>query len=252
MSPTAPAAGASSPSSAQDAALASALVAAYPLLAELPEALRDELIAHAALHEFREGAAIFGEHQGCSGLPLVLQGAVKVFKRSESGREIVLYRVGRGETCILTSSCLLGGSDYSADGVAEGALQLAMVPAGVFQRMIAESPAFRGFLFATLSGRLSGLMERVERLAFHRLDRRIAEFLIERYDAGFHSLSMTHQQIADEIGSVREMVTRTLGQLAEQGLVELSRAGVRIADADGLRALAAGDKGGDKAGDKGH
>lgn len=223
-----------------------ALAAAYPLLSELPDALREAVVAQAGWHDFRDGAQIFGEGQHCDGLPLVLQGAVKVFKRSEGGREIVLYRVARGETCILTSSCLLGGSDYSADGVAEGALRLAMLPPALFQRMIAESASFRHFLFSMLSERLSDLMERVERLAFHRLDRRIAEFLVERIDAGQRSVAMTHQQIADEIGSVREMVTRTLGQLAEQGLVELSRAGVRIADPEGVRALARGAAAGDK------
>lgn len=229
---------------------ASQLAAAYPLLAELPPALRDAVAAQAGWHEFRDGTVVFGEGQHCGGLPLVVQGAVKVLKRSETGREIVLYRVDRGETCILTSSCLLGGSDYNADGVAEGALRLALLPPALFQRMIAESPPFRHFLFSMLSSRLSDLMERVERLAFHRIDRRIAEFLVERADAGFRSVAMTHQQIADEIGSVREMVTRALGQLAEQGLVELSRAGVRIADIDGLRALALGAVGDRAAGDK--
>ncbi len=224
-------------------ALDAALVAAYPLLAQLPVGLREDVVAAAVVHEFRDGTAIFSEHQSCSGLPLVLQGDIKVFKRSEAGREIVLYRVGPGETCILTSSCLIGGADYSADGVAEGVLRIAMLSPTLFQRMIAESPAFRHFLFALLSSRLTDLMARVERLAFHRLDRRLAEFLIERADAGFRSVAMTHQQIADEVGSVREMATRTLGHLAEQGLLELSRAGVRIVDVDGLRALAAGDKG---------
>jgi CRP/FNR family transcriptional regulator len=227
---------------------ASALIEAYPLLDRLPAALRETAIAQAQWIEFRDGSAIFGEGQRCGGLPLVVQGGIKVFKRSESGREVVLYRVGRGETCILTSSCLLGASDYSAEGVAEGALRLALLPPELFQRMIAESPAFRHFLFAMLGDRLSDLMERVERLAFHRLDRRIAEFLVERIDAGFRSVAMTHQQIADDIGSVREMVTRTLGQLAEHGLVELSRAGVRIVDEPGLRTLAAG--GATPAGDK--
>lgn len=237
-----------------ESTLSSTLVAAYPLLAELAPQLQHKVLAQVAMHEFRDGSRIFSEGQHCGGLPLVLQGGIKVFKRSESGREIVLYRVTRGETCILTSSCLLGNADYSAEGVAEGALRLAILPPELFQRMIAESPAFRHFLFAMLSDRLSDLMERVERLAFHRLDRRMAEFLTERADAGFSMVAMTHQQIADEIGSVREMATRTLGQLAEQGLVELSRAGVRIADPEGLRALAQGivataDK---PAGDKGH
>ena len=230
------------------------LAAVYPLLAELPIHLQHEVLAQAAMHEYRDGSRIFSEGQHCGGLPLVLQGGIKVFKRSESGREIVLYRVERGETCILTSSCLLGGADYSAEGAAEGALRLAILPPALFQRMIAESPGFRHFLFAMLSSRLSDLMERVERLAFHRLDRRLAEFLIERADAGFSMIAMTHQQVADEIGSVREMVTRTLGQLAEQGLVELSRTGIRIADTEGLRALSEGalasaDR---PAGDKGH
>ncbi len=239
---------------AGDTALASTLSDAYPLLAGLTPTLQHEVLAQAALHAFRDGSRIFGEGQPCGGLPLVLHGGIKVFKRSESGREIVLYRVGRGETCILTSSCLLGGTDYSAEGVAEGALQFAILPPALFQRMISESPGFRHFLFSMLSGRLSDLMEQVERLAFHRLDRRMAEFLTERADAGFSTIAMTHQQIADEIGSVREMTTRTLGQLAEQGLVELSRAGVRIADVDGLRGLAHGAAmSGDRpAGDKGH
>ena len=237
-----------------ESTLSSTLVAAYPLLAELAPPLQQKVLAQAAMHDFRDGSRIFSEGQHCGGLPLVLQGGIKVFKRSESGREIVLYRVARGETCILTSSCLLGNADYSAEGMAEGALRLAILPPELFQRMIAESPAFRHFLFAMLSDRLSDLMERVERLAFHRLDRRMAEFLTERTDAGFSMVAMTHQQIADEIGSVREMATRTLGQLAEQGLVELSRAGVRIADAEGLRALAQGTAAtADKpAGDKGH
>lgn len=226
---------------------AAAVAAAYPLLARLPASLREAVVRDAAWHEFRDGALVFGEGQACGGLPLVLRGAVKVFRRSESGREIVLYRVGPGETCVLTSSCLLSGEAYSAQGEAEGALRLAMLPPALFQRMIAESPAAREFLFAMLSNRLSGLMERVERLAFHRLDRRLAEFLVERADAGARQLAMTHQAIADEIGSVREMVTRTLGQMAEQGLVELSRAGVRFVDLDGLRALAGGTS---SAGDK--
>jgi CRP/FNR family transcriptional regulator len=227
----------------------SALLAAYPLLAELTPALREAVTTQSGWCEFRDGSEIFGEGQHCGGLPLVLQGAIKVFKRSEQGREIVLYRVGRGETCILTSSCLLGGTDYTAEGAAEGSLRVALLPPGLFQRMIAESPSFRHFLFSMLSTRLSDLMERVERLAFHRIDRRIAEFLVERIDAGFHSVAMTHQQIADEIGSVREMATRALGQMAEHGLVELSRAGVRIVDVDRLRTLAHGAQdrpGGDK------
>lgn len=227
------------------------LATAYPLLADLSPALRDAVAGEAVLHDIRDGTPLFGDGQRCGGLPLVVQGAVKVFRRSETGREIVLYRVGPGQTCILSSSCLLGDEVYRAEGVAEGALRLALLPPALFQRLIAESSAARGFLFAMLSSRLSDLMERVERLAFHRLDRRIAEFLVERADAGFRSVAMTHQAIADEIGSVREMVTRTLGQLAEQGLVELSRAGVRLVDLDGLRALAQGEPPVDKpAGDK--
>lgn len=222
------------------------LASAYPLLADLSPSLRDAVAGQAVLHEIRDGTPLFGDGQRCGGLPLVVQGAVKVFRRSETGREIVLYRVGRGQTCILSSSCLLGDEVYRAEGVAEGALRLALLPPTLFERLLAESPAARGFLFAVLSSRLADLMERVERLAFHRLDRRIAEFLVERADAGFRSVAMTHQAIADEIGSVREMVTRTLGQLAEQGLVELSRAGVRLVDLDGLRALAQGELAGDR------
>lgn len=212
------------------------LLALYPSLSSLPETDLADLLQPGAILTLPAGAEVFAEHQACRGFPLLVEGSIKVVKLAASGRELLLYRVVPGGSCIITSSCLLGRSDYNAIGIAEAPLTLLLLPAATFSRLLVEHPPFRDFVFHLFAGRIADLMQLVEEVAFTRLDQRLARLLLARNET---VVATTHQQIADELGSVREIVSRLLKGFAAQGLVELGREQIVVADPAGLRKLAA-------------
>ncbi|MBS1190371.1 MAG: cAMP-binding protein [Rhodocyclaceae bacterium] len=213
-----------------------ALLALYPVLAGLPPRLLDAALQPGAVLEVPAGAQLFAEGQACEGFPLLLSGSIKVVKGTPSGREMLLYRVEPGGSCIITSSCLLGRTPYSARGVAETPLTLLILPAPLFAQLVAEHAAFRDFVFHLFSDRIAELMELVEEVAFARLDQRLAKLLLARPG---DVLNVTHQQLAEELGSVREIVSRLLKGFAAQGLVALGREQVTLLDRAGLKTVAA-------------
>jgi CRP/FNR family transcriptional regulator len=210
----------------------------YPGFVALPLDLASAFAALSAI-EVPEGATLFDEGTPCRGFPLVLAGGVRVAKRAANGREIVLYRVGPGEGCVLSSGCLLGHQDYRATGTAEGRLRLALLPRPLFDEAIARVPAFRSFVFALFNARLAELAGLVEEVAFRRLDQRLAAWLIERSERGARPITATHQAIADELGSVREIVSRVLGHLAVDGLITTGRGRIEVRDLGLLGRMAA-------------
>jgi CRP/FNR family transcriptional regulator len=207
----------------------------YPALSSLLPARLARLMQAAAL-ELPAGAHVFAERQPCQGFPLLLAGSIKVVKQSSSGRELMLYRVAPGGSCIITSSCLLGHSDYNARGIAESPLRLLLLPADLFGELMLEHAPFRDFVFHLFAERIGELMQLVEEVAFARLDQRLARLLLAR---GEGTISATHQQLADELGSVREIVSRLLKGFAAQGLVSLGREQIVVSDRDGLKGIAA-------------
>ncbi len=209
------------------------LVALYPVLARLPAELLQRIVDTLRIQSVPSGVTVFDERQPCSGFPFVLEGAIRVAKLSANGRELPLYRVVAGESCIITSSCLLGHADYNARGVSEGATTLALLPRELFDEMLGE-PAFRDFIFTLFSERMAELMQLVEEVAFRKLDQRLAALLLGKG----RLVHTTHQQLADELGSVREMVSRLLKGFAEQGLVKLGREQVEVLNPAGLRQIA--------------
>ena len=123
------------------------LAAFYPVLAKLPAAMLQRVADSLQTVAVPAGAIVFDEHQPCRGFPFVLAGSIRVAKLSASGRELPLYRVVAGESCIISSSCLLGHADYNARGVAEGPTTLALLPRPLFDEMLGEA-VFRDFVFA--------------------------------------------------------------------------------------------------------
>lgn len=212
------------------------LLRLYPALADLPPARLERLLQPAALFQLPAGACVFSEHQPCTGFPLLLDGSIKVVKQASSGRELLLYRVSPGGSCIISSSCLLGHTDYNARGIAETPLTLLALPVGEFGRLLVDHAPFRDFVFHLFSERIGELMQLVEEVAFARLDQRLAKLILARQA---DTLSITHQQLADELGSVREIVSRLLKGFAAQGLVSLGREQLTVTDRDGLNKLAA-------------
>ena len=212
------------------------LLGFYPALAGLPDAALARLLAPSAAMHLPAGTEIFSEQPPCRGFPLLLEGSIKVVKLAASGRELLLYRVAPGGSCIITSSCLLGRSDYNARGIAETPLSLLAIPAPDFAALLVEHPPFRDFVFHLFAERIAELMQLVEEVAFARLDQRLAKALLAKNGT---VLGITHQQLADELGSVREIVSRLLKGFAAQGLVALGREQVTLLDRDGLQKIAA-------------
>ncbi len=206
----------------------------YPVLDALSNPAHARLLQAARWMRVPAGAMLFDDHQACEGFPFVVEGSVRVSKCAPSGRELPLYRVGAGETCIISSSCLLGHEDYNARGVTESDTLLMLLPKPVFDEMLGERP-FRDFVFHLFAERIADLMQLIEEVAFRKLDQRLATLLLGKGRV----LHVTHQQLADELGSVREIVSRLLKGLADQGLVRLSREQVEILDPAGLRKLSA-------------
>lgn len=210
------------------------LLRRYPVLRSLSAAEFERLLAEGALRRAPAGTVLFDESQPCTGFPFVLEGAVGVSKYGEGGREIQLYRVEAGDSCILSSSCLLGSVDYNAHGVALEDTTLFVLPAATFQRLLGASPAFRSYVFSLFAGRIADLMQTVDEVAFKRLDERLARLLLRRGPR----IHATHQQLADELGSVREIVSRIIRGFAEQGLVRTGREQIEVLDRAGLARIA--------------
>ncbi|GAB2180203.1 Crp/Fnr family transcriptional regulator [Denitratisoma sp. agr-D3] len=205
----------------------------YPVLAALPPELLRQCCDEAQVMTLPAGTSVFDGGQPCQGFPFILEGGIRVLKSAANGRELPLYRVLPGESCLISSGCLLGHSDYNARGVTENDTVMVLLPSLRFDAMLAN-PAFRQFVFALFGERMADLMELVEEVAFRKLDQRLANLLLGKG----HTLHTTHQQLADELGSVREMVSRLLKGFAEQGLVKLGREQIEILDPAGLRRLA--------------
>jgi CRP/FNR family transcriptional regulator len=212
----------------------SRLLERYPLLRELAPARFAGLFDHTTVMRLPAGTVIFDENQPCQGFPLLLSGSVRVIKSSANGRELQLYRVGEGESCILTSSCLLGHSNYQARGIVEQDVEMIILPPASFRTLMADCAPFRDYIFSLFAERLTDLMELVSAVAFQKLDQRLAALLLSRPSP----LHLTHQVVADELGSAREMVSRLLKGFADQGWVKLGREQIEVIDRNALERLA--------------
>lgn len=212
------------------------LLSLFPALANLPAPLASEVERQLMPMRAPAGAVLFDAGVACQALPLVLKGSIRVSKRAENGREIRLYGVHPGELCIVTVSCLLGGNAYPATGIAEAEVAALALPRALFMRLTAEHAAFRDTVFGLFADRLTGLMALVEEVAFRKLDQRLAVWLAARGPL----ILASHQDVAQELGSVREIVSRLLKQFEEQKLVCLGRERIEVLDPLGLKKLAAG------------
>ena len=210
------------------------LLESFPVLVALPAARVDAMLNEAQVVHAPAGSILFDAKQPCRGFPLLLDGSVRVTKSAPSGREILLYRVEPGQGCILSGGCLLGHADYSATGIAEQDVTLVSIPPGLFQELLLQSEPFRKFVFGMYGDRLAEVMELVEEVAFRRLDMRLAQLLIRRGPV----LEDTHQRLADELGSVREIVSRLLRGFESRGWVKLERERITVLDPKSLSALA--------------
>lgn len=206
-------------------------------LSRLAPEIKARLLAEGRIAAVPKDTVIFGPGKAPENLLLLLEGSVRVQQTSESGREVFLYRVSAGESCVLTTACLLAYEDYLAEGVAESDLEAVLVPRETFDALIALSPEFRRFVFTAYSRRITDLFHVIEEVAFRRVDVRLAQKLLALADAE-GSLLATHAALAIELGSVREVISRQLREFQRRGWVELGRGVVRVTVPAALRRLA--------------
>ena len=172
---------------------------AFPFLRDSDEGLKKEVVTKASIVRIPKGTFIFFEGDECTNLALIISGTARVYKSAESGREITLYRINRGESCVLTASCIFSRNRFPAVAVAEKDIEAVVVPSGVFRGWMNEYEVWRDFVFNLLSKRLSEVMTTIEEVAFRRMDIRIAEFLINKYRQHMEGLKITHQDIASDL-----------------------------------------------------
>jgi CRP/FNR family transcriptional regulator len=179
------------------------------------------------------GTVLFHENAPCQGFPLVLEGEIKVSRNSGDGRSLELYRVVPGELCLVSSACLFRAQPLSAHGITTRPSSLLLITPPVFQQWL-ETPAFRNDVLGLFAERMADLTSLIDAVAFHKLDHRLAAALLGRGQ----QLATTHQALADELGTVREIVTRLLRRFEREGWVSLGREQIQIVNSAALRAMA--------------
>lgn len=210
----------------------------FPQLQALPARDLTEIAASSIVAELPAGARVFEPGQPAERYLLVLAGSVRVQQVSESGRSIVLYRVAAGEACALTTACLIGGDLYNAEAVAETDVSAVAIGKAAFEHVMATSPGFRQFVFRAFGGRLADVFRLVEEVAFARMDIRLAHKLIALADRG-GEVAATQAELAAELGTAREVVSRMLGEFQRRGWVASGRGAIHILDRSALARLAA-------------
>jgi CRP/FNR family transcriptional regulator len=194
---------------------------------EWPPIKLEPVLASLHYRTLDEGTTILREGQVCSAVPFVLEGSIRVFKTSENGREITLYRIEPGQSCILSLGCGKGIDSFPATVVAEQKTSAAFIPSETVKLLFTEGPSFRDFVREQYTRRMADVIELVEEIAFRKVDERLIQTLAELSSpAGL--VSSTHQELADHVGTSREVVSRILKDLEQRGTLEISRGSVKL------------------------
>ena len=217
--------------------LSERVLSLFPSFGKAGAEVQAELFEHGERVEIPAHQFICMEGNQCSGIPLVLAGCARVYKLSKSGREITLYRVEPGDSCILTASCIMSGVAFPAFVAAETQVEAIVIPPEVLRRWVNQYDVWNKFLWTMLATRFAEVLSLVEEVAFQRVDTRMAEYLVQSAGAD-GTIKKTHQDIAADIGTSREVVSRILKDFEHKGLIALSRGEIHAENLSGLRAAA--------------
>jgi len=209
----------------------------FPGLSRLEPIIKEFLLSKSVIIDVPIGTTLFGPDNSPENMLFLLDGTVRVQQVSDTGHEIVLYRINAGESCVLTTACLLAYEDYSADGICETTVKAAAVPRDVFDDLVAQSKAFRDFVLAAFSKRITGLFQMIDEVAFQRLDVRLADKLLGLSNDQ-DLIKTTHQKLSIELGTAREVISRQLQEFQRRGWIEQSRGSVNLINRTQLQQLA--------------
>lgn len=211
---------------------------AFPELRTISDGAWLRALQTASEINFPPNTVVIHKGDRCKSFMFVVKGTVRVYERAGNGRELALYRVTAGEICVLTITNLLEHTAYSADAVTEDEVHVVSIPLSCFQDALAESAGFRNFIMSTLARRLSTVMQLVEQVAFQRLDLRLACLLGQLFGSrSANRVSITHQELANELGTAREVISRMLKEFEQMHCVRLHHGEIELVSQEALKRL---------------
>lgn len=213
------------------------LLSVFPVLQAADPRLKDEFQSTAFFARIPAGQDVFVEGDQAEAIALLVSGAVRVYKIGETGREITLYRFGHGQSCILTANAILSSQSFPAIATVESDAEAVMVPAQAFRGWVKRYDVWRDFVWDLLSERLSKMLTVIDEVVFQRMDRRLAAWLLKEAVRG-NPLHVTHQEIAADLGSSREVISRLLEDFSHEGLLAVGRGTVEVLDFENLESKA--------------
>jgi CRP/FNR family transcriptional regulator len=207
---------------------------AMPFLNKADASLVDELRKHAQFVNISTGHDVFVDGDRVDGIAILLSGVVRVYKIGETGREITLYRFGFGESCILSANAIMSDKSFPAIATVEEDAEAIMIPANIFRIWVNKYEPWREFVFELLSARLSTVMTVVDEVVFKRMDRRVASFLLNQAKVQ-NPIRITHLEIAAELGSSREVISRILEDFSREELINSRRGTIEVLEFEQLK-----------------
>ena len=199
---------------------------------------QDFVQENSVVRSYAKGQLIYASNADCLGMTMVLSGSVRTCILSEEGREITLFRLYPGDTCMLSASCVVEAITFDTEMMAEEDCELLVIRAAAFERLAQQNIYARCFMYEVLCERFSSVMWAMQNILFKGYDRRLAEFLISEYDrTGRAEIKMTHEQIAQHTNSAREVVARMLKRFASDRLIEFKRGSITLKNIEELRKL---------------
>ncbi len=208
-----------------------------PELGKSADEITCQLLDSSKIISLPKSSTVFRQGDSCSNYLIILDGKVKVFTRAENGREILLYRLLQGDSCVITTSCLFGRKNYPAESQTETDVTALAIPIAQFNNVLTSSETFRKMVFSAFSSHLSDLIVLIEEVAFGKLEVRLARHLLDQRDQN-NMLASTHHNIATELGSAREVISRQLKEMELKGHIEINRGNIKINDIDALQNIA--------------
>ncbi|NLB15694.1 MAG: Crp/Fnr family transcriptional regulator [Clostridiales bacterium] len=209
-----------------------------PYWDKLSETEKDFVKANSAIHSYDKDRVIQGYSDSCLGMIYVIKGSIRVLMISEEGREITLFRLNSGDSCILSAACVLSQITCDTQMIAAENIEIVVVNPQAYSSLMNKNLEVRCFTYELATERFSTVVFVLQQIIFARFDQRLAGFLLEYYDrTGLNKLKMTQEAIAVEVNTAREVVARMLKQFASDGLIEMNRGSITFKDIEGLRML---------------
>ena len=211
----------------------------FPVLKGLGEQARRQIFGSGLVAVLPKDQMLMQQNQQCQYIPFVISGLLRIYKLSPNGREMTLYRIGPGDTCLVSIACQIKGEDFPALAQIEEKAQLFMLPVGVYHEVLDRSLPWKDFVTNSLYEHLLEVMQTLEAVAFDRTDFRLMQWLLKKSQEQAGALHYTHEAIAIELGTAREVISRLLGELKNKGIVKLGRGKIELTDSARLEQLLA-------------